>query len=49
VARTTLIHVLRVLQRLVVLDGFEVTPILSPLQLARESMDRRKRIRMKNA
>jgi transcriptional regulator with XRE-family HTH domain len=49
VARTTLIHVLRVLQRLVVLDGFEVTPNLSPLQLARESLDRPKRIRMKDA
>ena len=49
VALTTLIHVLRVLQRLDVLDGFELTPTISPLQLARESLDRPKRIRKKDA
>ena len=49
VALTTLIHVLRVLQRLDVLDGFEISPTISPLQLARESLDRPLRVRKRDA
>lgn len=43
----TLIQVLRILDRLEVLDGFTVVPVLSPLLLAKEAEASRKRARYK--
>jgi transcriptional regulator with XRE-family HTH domain len=43
----TLLQVLRILNQLHVLSAFEITPVVSPLLLAKEEMKKRQRVRTK--
>ena len=43
----TLLQVLRILNQLHVLSAFEITPVISPLLLAKEEMKKRQRVRTK--
>ena len=43
----TLLQVLRMLNQLHVLAAFEITPVISPLLLAKEEMKKRQRVRTK--
>lgn len=42
---TALLQVLRMLNQLHVLAAFEIAPVVSPLQLAKEEMSKRQRVR----
>ncbi len=44
---STLLQVLRILNQLHVLSAFEITPVVSPLLLAKEEMKKRQRVRTK--
>jgi transcriptional regulator with XRE-family HTH domain len=45
----TLLQVLRMLNQLHVLAAFEITPVISPMLLAKEEMKKRQRVRIKTS
>ena len=46
---SALLQVLRMLNQLAVLSAFDITPLVSPLQLAKEEMSKRRRVRNRPA